>query len=86
MLPIGYVFHFARPQWDFIFGFAWMIVMLADLPVSLVAYALAWKYGLLAAVWIFIAGTWWWYFLSRIIERVIESFWHRNEINTLNVS
>jgi hypothetical protein len=74
------------PQWDYIFGFVWIIVMLVDLPVSLVAYALAWKFGVLAAVWIFVAGTGWWYFLSGIIERVVESFRHRNEISTLNLS
>jgi hypothetical protein len=45
MLPIGYILHFVTSQWDYIFGFAWMIVMLVDLPVSLVAYALAWKNG-----------------------------------------
>lgn len=86
MLPIGYVMHFIKPQWDYIFGLAWMFVMLADLPVSLVAYALAWKYGVLAAVWIFVAGTWWWYFLSGIVERVVDNFRHRNEINNLNLS
>lgn len=86
MLPIGYILHFVTPQWDYIFGFPWMVVMLVDLPVSLVAYALAWKYGVLAALWIFVAGTGWWYFLSGIIERVVESLRHRNETSTLNLS
>jgi hypothetical protein len=43
----------------------WEFVMLADLPVSLRAYGLAWKYGWLAVMWIVVAGTLWWYLLSR---------------------
>jgi hypothetical protein len=86
MLPIGCILHFVTPQWDYVFGFVWMIVMLVDLPVSVVAYGLAWKYGVLAALWVFVAGTAWWYFLSRSIERLVERFRHRNEISTLNLS
>ena len=62
------------------------MVMLVDLPLSIIAYLLAWKYGLLAAIWIFVVGTWWWYFLSRGIERMIEGFRRRDEINTLKIS
>jgi hypothetical protein len=47
-------------------------IMLADLPISLVAYALAWKYSSLAALWILIVGTAWWYLLSRGIELAID--------------
>ena len=46
-------------------------VMVADLPISLPAYALAWKHGVLAILWIAVVGTLWWYFLSRIAERVV---------------
>ena len=57
--------------------------MVADLPVSLVAYMLGWKFQLVAAVWIFVAGTWWWYFLSLVMERAIHRFQyhysHRHE-------
>lgn len=86
MLPLGYLLHLIRPQWDYIFGFTWEIVMLADLPLSIVAYLLAWKYGLLAAIWIFVVGTCWWYFLSRGIEHLIEGLRHRKEINILKIS
>ena len=40
----------------------------ADLPVSLVVFALAWHYPVLAEMWIMIVGTLWWYFLSRLLE------------------
>jgi len=33
-------------------GVAWSFTMLADLPISLVAYMVAWKYSWLAALWI----------------------------------
>jgi hypothetical protein len=42
----------------------WSFIMLADLPISIVAYALAWKYSWLAMIWIVGAGTVWWYALS----------------------
>ena len=40
----------------------------ADLPVSLVVFALAWHYPMLAAIWIMVVGTLWWYLLSRLLE------------------
>jgi hypothetical protein len=40
----------------------------ADLPVSLVVFALAWQYPVLAGIWIMVVGTLWWYFLSRLLE------------------
>lgn len=86
MLPLGYVLRSITPQLDYIFGFTWEMVMLADVPLSIVAYLLAWKYGLLAAIWIFVVGTWWWYFLSRRVEGMIEAFRHRNEVNTFKIS
>jgi hypothetical protein len=52
--------------------------MLADLPVSLVAYALGWKYPLLANLWIIVVGTLWWYFLSYVANRVFRTFWPQN--------
>jgi hypothetical protein len=55
-------------------GIAWSFIMLADLPISLIAYALAWKYGSLAALWILVAGTFWWYLLSRGVEFVFKRF------------
>jgi hypothetical protein len=46
-------------------GIIWGFVMLFDLPISIVAYALAFHYSLLAGLWIFVVGTLWWYLLSR---------------------
>jgi hypothetical protein len=46
----------------------WDFVMRADFPVSLLAYALTPKYAPLAAIWIVVAGTLWWYLLSRAAE------------------
>jgi hypothetical protein len=51
----------------------WDFVMHADFPVSLVAFALAPKFAALAAVWIVVAGTLWWYLLSRAAEFLINS-------------
>jgi hypothetical protein len=55
----------------------WDFVMHADLPVSLVAYALIPKYAPLAAVWIVAAGTLWWYLLSRTVETVFNRLTQR---------
>jgi hypothetical protein len=53
-------------------GIVWVFVMLLDLPISGVAYALTWKYGALAVIWIMSAGTLWWYLLSRAVEAVLD--------------
>jgi hypothetical protein len=86
MLPLGYLLHSITPRLAHIFVFTWEMVMVLDLPLSIVAYMLAWKYGLVAAIWIFVVGTWWWYFLSRGIEHMIERFRHRKEIVVLKIS
>jgi hypothetical protein len=52
----------------------WDFVMHADFPVSLLAYALAPGYAPLAAIWIVVAGTLWWYMLSRLAEILINKF------------
>jgi hypothetical protein len=59
-------------------GIVGAFIMLADLPVSLVAYALAWKHSSLAALWILLVGTLWWYLLSRGAEFVFDKFRERN--------
>jgi hypothetical protein len=61
-------------------AFAWTFILILDLPVSLVSYGLAWKHGALAMIWIFIAGTYWWYLLSRGTEFLIDSMRHRKPI------
>lgn len=54
-------------------GIVWVFVMLVDLPVSALAYALAWNHGTIAAVWVVVAGTLWWYILSC----AVGSLYHR---------
>ena len=52
----------------------WEFVMHADFPISMVAYALTPRYTPLAAIWIVIAGTLWWYLLSRAAESQLNRF------------
>jgi hypothetical protein len=58
----------------------WDFIMQADLPVSLVAVALAPNYNSLATLWIIIAGTLWWYALSRAAEFLFNRYFHRRKI------
>jgi hypothetical protein len=50
----------------------WDFVMHADFPISLLVHALTPKYAPLVAIWIVVAGTLWWYLLSRAAEFVIN--------------
>jgi hypothetical protein len=45
-------------------GIAWSYLMVIDFPISLVALGLAWKYAALAAAWMVVVGTLWWYLLG----------------------
>lgn len=63
---IGYVI----PKLQFL-GIVWVFVMLSDLPVSAIAYALAWNHGVIAGIWVVVAGTLWWYLLGRGVETLI---------------
>jgi len=47
-----------------VLGIIWSFIMLADLPISIVAYAMGWKYSWIGVIWIIGAGTLWWYALS----------------------
>jgi hypothetical protein len=60
-------------------GIVFTFVLLADLPVSLLAYALGWKYSALAVTWIFVAGTLWWYLLGRAVQAAFLGFAQRND-------
>jgi len=60
-------------------GILFTFVLLADLPISLPAYFLGWKYSTLAAIWIFVAGTFWWYLLSRGAEALLNRFLRRDQ-------
>jgi hypothetical protein len=57
----------------------WEFVVHADFPVPLVAYALGPHYGVLGAIWIVVAGTLWWYLLSRAAETLFSKFNQRHK-------
>jgi hypothetical protein len=57
-------------HWGILFTF----ILLFDLPISVVAYALGWKYPTIAVAWIFVVGTLWWYLLSLAGEFVFDRF------------
>ena len=61
-------------------GIIWVFVMVVDLPVSALAYALGWSHGAIAAAWIFVVGTAWWYLLSLGIESLIKRFKTRQSL------
>jgi hypothetical protein len=61
-----FVGYFA-PNLDYL-AIVWTYLMMIDFPISLVALGLAWKYSALAAAWMIILGTLWWYLLSRGAE------------------
>jgi len=56
------------------FGILWTYLLLLDLPVSIVAYGLGWKYPSIATIWIVIVGTLWWYLLGRGTQFVFDRF------------
>src|SRR5258708_40094350 len=62
-------------------GILFAFVLLADLPISLPAYFLAWKYSTLAAIWIFVAGTFSWYLLARSAQALLSTIGSRNNPN-----
>jgi hypothetical protein len=59
-------------------GILFTFILVADLPISVPFYALAWKYGVLSVIWIFVAGTFWWYLLSRGAEALLKRFFRRD--------
>jgi hypothetical protein len=60
-------------------GILFTFILLADLPVSALTYALGWKYNVLAAIWIFVAGTLWWYLVSRAGEVLFKRILRHNK-------
>jgi hypothetical protein len=59
------------PNLNFL-GIVWMFIALIDLPASAPMYALGWKHPGIAVVWVVVAGTLYWYLLSRGVEILIE--------------
>jgi hypothetical protein len=64
---VGYVI----PSLQYL-GIVWVGVMLVDMPVSAIAYALAWQHGTVATIWVMVVGTLWWYLLSRAVGLLIH--------------
>jgi len=50
----------------------WDFVVRVDFPVSLVAYALTPQFAPIAAIWVLVVGTLWWYLLSRAGETLFH--------------
>lgn len=71
---VGYVI----PSLQYL-GIVWTYIMLADFPISAVALAAVWKHGAIAAAWILVVGTLWWYLLSRGAEFVVRRLKARRE-------
>jgi hypothetical protein len=57
------------PRLQFL-GILGTIVTLIDLPFVTVGTLMLWRYPLLAYIWIVVAGTLWWYFLSWLFFRL----------------
>jgi hypothetical protein len=57
----------------------WDFVVRVDFPVSLVADALTPKVAPLAAIWLVVAGTLWWYLISRAAEALFNKFTRREK-------
>ena len=53
-------------------GIIWVFILLVDLPVSAIFYALAWKHGTIGVIWVMVTGTLYWYWLSRGVEVLIN--------------
>jgi hypothetical protein len=65
------------------FGLLFNFIYLIDFPISLALYLLGeapspW----LALGWVFVAGTLWWYLLSRIAIALYNRFSHRKKAQT----
>jgi hypothetical protein len=55
-----------------VLAFAWSLVFFVDFPISIVPLILAWKFPFLAALWLLVAGTLWWYLLSLGVRRLVR--------------
>ncbi len=59
-------------------GLLWGFLVLLDLPASLPYYFAAWSHGTMAALWIIVVGTIWWYLVSRAIDRLMTRVWSKD--------
>ncbi len=67
-------------------GILFTFIQFADFPISLPAYILGWKYPALAVIWIFVAGTFWWYLLGRGVEALLNRFSRRGSPCLINAN
>jgi riboflavin transporter FmnP len=67
-------------------GIIWLSIMLVDLPVSALAYALAWGHGAIAAVWVVLVGTFWWYLVSAAVATLVGKIRGRPSVPTMQRS
>ena len=78
---LGYL----APNLQFL-GIVQTYIVLIDLPISGVALMLAWKYGALAAAWIVVVGTLWWYLLSLGAQAFVRRLKVRTEARLSKLS
>ena len=65
---LGVMLGYVVPGLQFL-GILWSVLTIADFPLSIVTVALAFSHhGVIAAVWVLLAGTLWWYVLCRTAE------------------
>jgi hypothetical protein len=64
-------------------AFAWTLTMMVDLPISLASYFAAWKYPGIAVAWVIVAGTMWWYLLSKIAEVLFHLVARRDGVTSI---
>lgn len=57
----------------------WEFILLADLPLSAVAIGVGMVNGGIAAAWMLVVGTIWWYLLSLGFAAIYRHFKYRNE-------
>jgi hypothetical protein len=64
------------------FAMLWTFILLADFPISITTYFLS-ETPWLAIAWVFVAGTLWWYLLSRIAIALYYRLSHRQKTQIL---
>jgi hypothetical protein len=50
----------------------WILIVICDLPISAVVFGFTGQHPALAMGWILVAGTYWWYILSRAVRPVFS--------------
>jgi hypothetical protein len=66
------------PHFSFL-AIVWEFILFADLPLSAIAMGIGMVNGGIAAAWILVVGTLWWYLLSLGFAAIYRHFKYRNE-------